>query len=191
MPIDQQTFDFLKNEWYVAGGGQGEADVAAAIAFAESGGCQYALAGPRDIRPVKECTWTVTDGENSCGYWQINLREHPQYSAPSIFDPLTNAAAAVAISNDGKDFGPWTTYRDGAYLPFLKEYGGQGTTPPPPPKPPDSYGDTATVPNGVWNTGWQHLSKTLAHTLPNALVYSQRSGEQTLRTIARRSKVPR
>lgn len=191
MPIDQQTFDFLKGEWYAAGGPLGAADLAASIAFAESSGCQYALAGPVDIRPVKACTWNKTDKENSCGFWQINLDAHPAYSAPSIFDPATNASAAVLISNHGTDFGPWSTYTDGAYKPFLAKYA--GSLPAPPPSPtvpnPDKYGDTETIPGGVWNEGWGHFTKELSHTLPNALVYSQHRRQETLRTLARRRKV--
>ena len=190
MPIDQQTYDFLRGQWFASDGPEQYADVAAAIALAESSGCQYALAGPVDIRPVKECHWNVTDGENSCGYWQINLRAHPQYSAPSIFDPATNAAAAVAISNHGTDFGPWTTYTSGAYRTYLDRFGGKKHPPPPPPPPPTGPPDTGDLPpNGVWNQGWQHLSRTLAYTLPTALAQSRYLGTRTLRSLHRRSKV--
>lgn len=113
------THDELASLWILAGGIGEAADTAAAIAEAESSGCQYALAGPVDIRPVKSCHWNVTNGENSCGFWQINLRAHPTYSAPAIFDKLTNAKAAVAISRGGLDFSPWSTYQNGAYRAFL------------------------------------------------------------------------
>lgn len=115
--------------WTLAGGLPGTEDTAAAIAQAESSGCQYALAGPVDIRPVKSCKWTVTDGENSCGLWQINLRAHPQYHAPAIFDKLANAEAAVAIANGGLNFEPWSTYKNGAYKQYL-EAGGVPTAQP-------------------------------------------------------------
>ena len=189
MPIDQQTFDFLRGEWYAAGGPERYADLAASIAFAESRGCEYALAGPVDIRPVKTCEWNVTDGENSCGYWQINLRAHPQYSAPSIFDAATNAAAAVAISNHGTDFGPWSTYVDGAYKPYLEQFGGKQPQGPPPPPAGNVAGDGTLPPDGVWNEGWQHLTAELSRTMPTALAHSQALGARTLRALHRRSKV--
>lgn len=193
MPIDQETFNLLKGFWIQQGGAPGHADLAASIAFAESAGCQWALAGPVDIRPVKQCTWNRTNGENSAGYWQINLRAHPSYSAPSIFNPAVNASAAIAISKDGSDFGAWSTYVNGAYKPFLAKYAGQTATgqTPPPAAPPDRYPDTATIPDGVWNTGWEHLTKQLSHTLPNALTFSQHTRERTLRTLAHRRKVVR
>lgn len=189
MPLDQGTFDHLKGLWVDAGGAPGRSDVAASIAFAESTGCQYALAGPVDIRPVKECHWTVTDGENSCGYWQINLRAHPQYHAPAIFDELANAKAAIAISDDGRDFNPWTTYRDGAYQPFLQEYGykspagggggGNGFG--------SDGGELAA--DGEWNRGWEHFSRELSHTLPTALAQSAHLGARTLRALHRGSRL--
>lgn len=191
MPADQQTFDQLKGLWLAVDGNPGEADLAASVAMAESTGCQYALAGPVDIRPVKECTWHKTRGENSCGYWQINLYAHKDYSAPYIFDEYENARAAKAISNNGSDWNAWSTYVDGAYKQFLAQFAGQAATAPPPPpvSGPDKYGDTPTLPNGVWNEGWQHFTKQLSHTLPAALTASQQAGERTLHTLARRRKV--
>lgn len=135
----------LEALWTLAGGIPGTEDVAAAIAQAESGGCQYDLAGPVDIRPVKTCRWTHTDGENSCGFWQINLRAHPTYSAPSIFDKLTNAKAAVAISRGGLDFTPWTTYTNGAYRAYLQA----GTPPPAGTSSPPSGPAATPVPAGI------------------------------------------
>ena len=123
MPSYQLTHAQLEELWLLGGGSPDTADTAAAIAQAESGGCQYALAGPTDIRPVRACFWRITTLENSCGFWQINLRAHPQYSAPSIFAQDVNASAAVAISKDGTDFAPWTTYRTCAYKQYLS---GQG-----------------------------------------------------------------
>lgn len=185
MPDDQQTFDFLKGEWYAAGGPMRYADVAAAIALAESNGCQYALAGPVDIRPVKTCTWTVTNRENSCGYWQINLRAHPQYSAPAIFNAAANAAAAVAISNHGSDFGAWTTYRDGAYLTYLREFGGGTVGPPPPPRPPQ--GATGADQRLTADHGWSSLMRAMSRTAPRNIKYAHtmRGGIRRLTRVGR------
>lgn len=189
MPIDQKTFDQLKALWNTVGGDPGRADLAASVAFAESGGCQYALAGPVDIRPVKECLWTKTSRENSCGYWQINLYAHKQYSAPFIFDMYENARAAVAISGDGKDFGAWSTYTDGAYKPYLSAYGGEApTTPPPAPSAPTSGGASQAPAGAVGLTadhGWNRLMHGLSHSAPTNISYTRRMN-QGIRSITRR-----
>lgn len=186
MPIDQHTFDALKGLWILVGGERGHSDVAAAIAFAESGGCQYALAGPIDIRPVKQCTWNPTNGENSCGYWQINLRAHPQYHAPAIFDEYTNARAAVAISGGGRSFAAWSTYTNGAYLPYLEQFGG-GSPGPPPPPPTGGHGITPSNLSSV--NGWNHFTGAAARDLPRGLATSQRYRRATLQLVARSRKV--
>jgi LysM repeat protein len=85
----------LEELWEEAGGSPGEAVMAASIAMAESSGEQYA-----------------TGGVGERGYWQIN----PDHGALSTYDPLGNAQAAVAISDDGTNWTPWTTYTSGAYL---------------------------------------------------------------------------
>lgn len=77
--------------------------LAAAIAFAESGGVPGALA--RSSR------------EYSVGLWQINTLVHP-YSVSDMKDPLKNAAAAFKISKGGRDWRPWTMFRNGGYLKF-------------------------------------------------------------------------
>lgn len=158
--------------WREAGGPAFAADTAAAIAQAESDGCQYALAGPFDIRPVKVCRYTKTDKENSCGLWQINLMAHPTYHAPAIFDPLTNARAAVAISANGTSFVPWTTYGNGAYKQFLTA-GVPGA-------------DVGPIPNDNGLIGYKTLQDALARQLPSAFWRSQRLGLATSRKLARR-----
>lgn len=191
MPVDQKTFNMLKGLWNAHGGDPGEADIAAAIAFAESSGCQYALAGPVDIRPVKECTWNRTNGENSCGYWQINLRAHPTYKAPGIFDPDENAKAAVAISGQGHDFGAWSTYTHGTYKQYLRFAGGAPTTPTGA-KVGQAGGKTtapAVLLNSSWNRGWQHFTTVLAHRLPADLQASASYRAAALRTLSRTPNV--
>lgn len=188
MPIDQRTFDFLREQWRVEGGPAASADLAAAIAFAESGGCQYALAGPIDIRPVKTCTWNQTHGENSCGYWQINLWAHPSYRAPAIFGVEENTRAAIAISSHGSDFGAWTTYVHGAYKPYLAKFGGQPV--PGPPSPPTTVeGPDPSNLNAL--NGWAHLSDELGRRAPGLLTSSARYREATLRLLASRTRVRR
>ncbi len=85
----------LEQLWEEAGGSSGEAFMAAEIAMAESGGQQYALSPTDDY-----------------GYWQINASHGP---TQATFDPIGNARAAVAISDDGSNWSPWTTYTSGAY----------------------------------------------------------------------------
>jgi Tfp pilus assembly protein FimV len=84
----------LEQLWEEAGGSRVQAVTAASIAMAESGGQQYA---------------TGLVGER--GYWQIN----PDHGSLSTYDPLGNAKAAVAISDDGTNWTPWTTYTSGAF----------------------------------------------------------------------------
>ncbi len=83
---------------------------AVAIALAESSGNSDA------VNPG-----TVQIPENSQGLWQINLNAHPQYSSPSILDPLTNAEAAFAVSSGGTNFNPWSTFTNGAYKQYINQ----------------------------------------------------------------------
>jgi hypothetical protein len=70
--------------------------LAAAVAMAESGGKPDAY-----------------NTEGSYGLWQIDIVYHKQFAAnPSVlFDPVTNAKAALAISSNGTNWTPWTTFR--------------------------------------------------------------------------------
>lgn len=157
----------LETLWIDAGGAPFVADVAAAIAQAESGGCQYALAGPVDIRPVRECTYRQTTLENSCGLWQINLDAHPSYSAPTIFNLADNAAAAIAISGNGNSFNPWTTFTTGAYLQYLAA-GGPGSQPPPVTVSSEVQASLASATHQV-SKSWMQLMRTLGVTVPQDL----------------------
>lgn len=165
----------LEALWRQAGGPAAQADVAAAIAQAESGGCQYALAGPLDIRPVKQCTYRFTTSENSCGLWQVNLMAHPDYHAPSIFDPLTNARAAVAISNRGASFVPWSTYGNGAYEAYLSVKSPAPTVGPS--APPGEFPHT--------QSGWHDLTGAVATRLPSRIQEARNLNAQTRRALAR------
>jgi len=85
----------LEALWEAAGGAKSEAFIAAEIAMAESGGRQYAHSPTNDF-----------------GYWQINGGHGP---AMATYDPIGNARAAIAISSNGTNWRPWTTYTSGAY----------------------------------------------------------------------------
>lgn len=186
----QLAYSELAGLWIEAGGPGSDAAIAAAVATAESGGCQFALAGPVDIRPVKVCHYTQTTKENSCGFWQINLMAHAQYNAPSIFDQITNAKAAVAISSGGTDWTPWTTYRDGSYLRFL-----QSDFVPTLPGPTggtttgtlsESEGG-ATAPHA--HSGWADLRNSMNRHLPTQLHRAQVLRMAAMRQLAKRAKV--
>lgn len=98
-----------------AGGFSGDAlVVAVAVALAESSGDPRAYNG-RGL-------------DDSYGLWQVNMRgdkgpaRRRQFGLTSnsqLFDPTTNAKAAYAISNGGKNWGPWSTYTNLAYRNFL------------------------------------------------------------------------
>jgi hypothetical protein len=84
----------LESLWKAAGGSSSEAFMAAEIAMAESGGNQYAHSPTNDY-----------------GYWQIN----GVHGAMATYNAIGNAKAAIAISDNGRDWGAWTTYTSGAY----------------------------------------------------------------------------
>jgi LysM repeat protein len=84
----------LEALWVAAGGAKSHAFVAAEIAMAESGGRQYAHSPTNDF-----------------GYWQIN----GVHGAMATYNPIRNAKAAIAISSNGRNWRPWTTYVTGAY----------------------------------------------------------------------------
>ena len=85
----------LESLWMAAGGRKSAAFMAAEIAMAESGGRQYAHSPTNDY-----------------GYWQINGGHGP---AMATYYPVGNAKAAIAISGNGTNWRPWTTYVTGAY----------------------------------------------------------------------------
>ena len=88
----------LEKLWEAAGGSPGAAFIAAEIATAESSGQQNS-------------TDYDSNGTVDRGYWQINSI----WGAGSTFDPMGNARAAVQISHDGTNWGPWVTFQKGTY----------------------------------------------------------------------------
>lgn len=101
------------------------ADTMYGIVMAESGGNSTAYNG------------NASTGDSSYGLAQINMlgsmgpERRAQFGLSSndqLFDPLTNLRAAYAISNGGRDFTPWSTYKSGAYQQFAGQSGAQVTS---------------------------------------------------------------
>lgn len=90
--MSSYSFADLKSLWQQAGGSAIVADMAAAVAMAESGGDPNA-------------TNTNSDGSTDRGLWQINS----VHGSQSTTDPLANAKAAVQISSNGSNWRPWCT----------------------------------------------------------------------------------
>lgn len=89
--------------------------LAAAVAMAESGGNPCAQGDPNI--GVHSCSGPNGTSE-AFGLWQVNVLYNTQYDPTSLLDPTYNAKAALAISSNGTNWNPWTTYRTGAYRPW-------------------------------------------------------------------------
>lgn len=97
------THSQLEALWISAGGPPKDADVAAAIAEAESGGDPNAENHN-------------TDGSTDLGLWQINT-VHGKLATKNV---AGNVRAAVQLHKNRKGFADWVTYNTGAYRKFLK-----------------------------------------------------------------------
>lgn len=97
------TYAQLQGLWLENGGAPAAAPVAAAIAMAESGGCV-------------DATHHNSDGSTDTGLWQINS---VNASSGAMLDPTANVKEAIALSNNGSSWHPWTTFTSGAYQRFL------------------------------------------------------------------------
>ena len=84
----------LEQLWEQAGGNSAHAFMAAEIAMAESGG------NPNAISPTDDF-----------GLWQINGSN----GSLATLNALQNAKSAITLSDNGTNWGPWTTYHSGAY----------------------------------------------------------------------------
>lgn len=92
----------LMELWTHAGGAAAKANIAAAIALAESGGNPNAR-----------------NSSGASGLWQILGQVVPG----NIFDPLVNAKNAVKKYNDAGGWSPWVVYTEGTYQQYLKHGG--------------------------------------------------------------------
>ncbi len=180
----------LEAAWVLAGGLVSAQDTAAAISQAESGGKTDAIANT--VYPNKPNYTPVKPGnlpEYSIGLWQINIYSHKQYTEAAMLTVAGNAEAAVALSDAGLHFDPWSTYTTTdpkrTYTRFLT--GTVSTTP--------QQGTTFTAAPGLdvphAFSGWADLRNSVNKHLPTQLDRSRRTGLITLRTLGGRSKVGR
>ena len=114
------TFDYLVAQIEAANATPAQAQTAAAIALAETGG-----------------HWSWHDWpdlfHDRIGLFAIELDSHPEYSFENIYNIQANIDAAAAISNQWRDFTPWGSYTDGSYKAYLPQ---APSAPPPPTAPP-------------------------------------------------------
>jgi hypothetical protein len=103
VPAGAHTMSVAELRTLAASVGFPDPVLAAAVAMAESGGHPLA----------------VGDNSTSFGLWQIHVPSHPEFDAVHLGDAHYNAVAAFAISRQGTDWSPWTTYRTGAYKQFV------------------------------------------------------------------------
>lgn len=102
----------IMSTFLAAGGNREEAVLMTAIAMAESSGRQDAYRSDTDVY----------------GWWQIRMGPYQQERSKQfgirnnqeLFNPLTNAKAAIAIRGS-QGFGAWEAYTNGAYKKFLPQ----------------------------------------------------------------------
>lgn len=105
----QNSYDHasLMTLWSANGGSPGTANVAAAVAMAESSG------NPK-------VTSSNPDGGTNVGLWQLDTKgKGAGYTVSQLQDPNTNARVAVFGSANGTNWSAWETFVSGAYKKFL------------------------------------------------------------------------
>lgn len=92
----------------------------------------YAIAMAESTGNARAHNGNAATGDNSYGLFQINMlggmgparrAEYGLSSNDDLFDALTNARVAFKMSHGGTNWGPWSTYNNGAYKQY---YGGSG-----------------------------------------------------------------
>jgi hypothetical protein len=94
-PVGDYSCSSLESLWVSAGGNSASEFIAAQIATAESGG------NPSAISPTDDY-----------GLWQINASNAP---GSEMLNPEANVREAIALSDNGANWSPWTTYTSGIY----------------------------------------------------------------------------
>ena len=104
---DVMTKDQIRALWTGNGGAAGTANVAAAVAMAESSG----RTGVTSPNP---------DGGTNVGLWQLDTKgKGAGHSIEQLKDPATNARVAIMGSANGTNWSAWETYVTGAYKKYL------------------------------------------------------------------------
>lgn len=111
-PTGSFTLTDYRNAWETAGGSKALSPIMAAIGMAESHG-----------DPRAHCLNCAGVREDSRGLWQINIDANPEFSSWNLYDPVTNATAARTILKR-QGLAAWSTYKSGAYKPYLSSGGG-------------------------------------------------------------------
>lgn len=110
----------------------GSLAMAGAIAKAESGLNTEAVG-------VNGPTSGCPNGSRDLGLWQINDCYN---RIDNAFDPETNARAMARISSGGKNWNPWSTFKNGAFKRYL----------------PEAEAAAGTVPSSMWKTVLEGLA---------------------------------
>lgn len=101
------TKDEIKSLWTGNGGAPGKADLAAAIAEAESSGR----------------TWITSpnpDGGTNVGLWQLDTNGvGAGHTVDQLSDPATNARITIMGTANGTNWSHWETYTKGTYKQYL------------------------------------------------------------------------
>lgn len=119
------TFDELRALAEAVGFVGAAAEIAAAIALAESGGNCHAK---NIVSAEQAAAWNAAHPgetrhgpERSFGLWQINTLAHPHFDEARLLDGQYNAHAAFQVSSGGTNFKPWSTYNTGRYRKYMPE----------------------------------------------------------------------
>jgi Lysozyme like domain len=97
----------IEQLWTGNGGDPSRANLAAAIAQAESSG------NPK-------VTSSNPDGGTNVGLWQLDTKgKGAGYTVAQLQDPNTNARVTIMGSANGTDWSAWATYGSGAYQRFM------------------------------------------------------------------------
>ncbi len=87
--------------------------------------CRVALAIQRAENPQGKCEiyHYNTDGTLDWGYFQINTvhLQRPGLNLRDLLDCKANIDFAYALFRERGDFSPWSTFKSGAYLRFMRQ----------------------------------------------------------------------
>lgn len=174
--------DGLEQLWEHADGPADEADLAAAIAQAESGGDSTKILNTAyPSRPHYQHPPAGALPEYSVGLWQVNLIAWPQFGEAELLDPAGNARAAVTISRTRRGFLNWTTFKHGTYEKYLTSSTTTSGSAP-------AGDDSADTKAPQTLRGWHEINLTLSRRLPASVFTSERLGYRTAANLARRRK---